>query len=562
MKFTCLSCGKSIEDRRSAARKYCSNSCVAIANSKKRERRKTSACEQCGKFFEHYLCEKGRFCSHSCYAIWRIGKPGPKSKGRDLFLVQCKYCGKTFEIIGSRVDKARYCSLGCAIKDRRKIPADARGFLSYFRISAAYRKWRQCIVRRDGNKSVFSGQTADLHVHHLVGLADIVRSIQLDWGRIANYNEFLSLMEANVKEMGNAITITGDEHRKLHKKEFIQSTNPNCAVVTGAQGQDGSYLLEFLLSKGYKVIGIIKARNGDAHDNIQHLLGNKNLILLDGDICDFGFILRVLWQYRPAEFYNLAAISFVPLSWEVPEMVLRVNCQAVIGILEAIRTVSPCTKFYQASTSEIYGNVEGNIFNEKTPMQPRSPYGTAKLGAFHFVKVSRESHGIFACNGILHNHESPRRPIDFVTRKITISVARIRLGLQESVSLGNLNAKRDWGFAGDYIQAMWLMLQQEVPDDFVIATGSAHSVREFVETAFKCIGMKISWKGSGLGETGVDEKGIVRVKIDSRFYRPAEVNHLCGDASKAKRILGWEPETSFEELVSRMVQMDLMREKK
>jgi GDPmannose 4,6-dehydratase len=314
-----------------------------------------------------------------------------------------------------------------------------------------------------------------------------------------------------------------------------------CALITGITGQDGSYLAEFLLSKGYRVIGMTRRSSTDAHERIESIL--ERIEIVSGDLLDQSSMTSVIAQTKPDEVYNLAAQSFVPTSWAQPVLTGEFTALGVTRIMEAIRHVNPRIKFYQASSSEMFGKVVEVPQSEKTPFYPRSPYGVAKAYG-HWITVNyRESYDMFAASGILFNHESPRRGKEFVTRKISDAVARIKFGLLDKLHLGNLEAQRDWGFAGDYIRAMWLMLQQEKPDDFVIATGRTHKVREFARLAFEAVDLNY-------------EDYVV---VDPSFYRPAEVEHLVGDPSKAKRVLGWEPEVSFEELVERMVRADLDR---
>ena len=313
------------------------------------------------------------------------------------------------------------------------------------------------------------------------------------------------------------------------------------AIVTGITGQDGSYLAELLLDKGYEVTGIVRRLSASNSWRIDHL--GDRITLRTADLLDQLSLVRVIQDVRPHEFYNLAAMSFVPASWDQPMLTGEFNSQGVTRVLEAIRQVDTGIKIYQASSSEMYGRVREVPQTELTPFYPRSPYGVSKVFA-HYITVNyRESYGIFAVSGILFNHESPRRGIEFVTRKVTDGVARIKLGLSDHVALGNLDACRDWGFAGDYVRAMWQMLQQDKADDYVIATGISHSVRQLVETAFR--------------HAGLDWEKYVR--IDPAFLRPAEVDHLIGDPSKARRVLGWEPTVTFEQLIAMMVDADLAR---
>ena len=313
------------------------------------------------------------------------------------------------------------------------------------------------------------------------------------------------------------------------------------ALITGVTGQDGSYLAELLLEQGYEVYGLTRRLSAANYWRIEHLL--DRITLLPGDLLDQLSLIRVLDRVRPHEFYNLAAMSFVPASWDQPMLTGEFNSQGVTRALEAVRHVDPSIRIYQASSSEMFGKVREVPQRESTPFYPRSPYGVSKVFA-HYITVNyRESYNLFAVSGILFNHESPRRGLEFVTRKVTDGVARIKLGLANSLSLGNLDAHRDWGFAGDYVRAMWLMLQQDQPDDYVISTGEAHSVKELVEIAF--------------GHAGLDWKQYV--KLDPALIRPAEVDHLIGDASKAKAELGWAPSVTFEGLVKMMVDADLAR---
>jgi GDPmannose 4,6-dehydratase len=313
------------------------------------------------------------------------------------------------------------------------------------------------------------------------------------------------------------------------------------ALITGITGQDGSYLAELLLEKGYDVVGTIRRSSAPNLWRIEHLL--DRVTLKPADLLDQLSLLRVIDEVRPAEIYNLAAMSFVPASWDQPMLTGEYNAQGVTRLLDAVRQVDTSIRIYQASSSEMFGKVREVPQSEKTPFYPRSPYGVSKVFA-HYITINyRESYNLFAVSGMLFNHESPRRGLEFVTRKVTDGVARIKLGMSNSLSIGNLDAHRDWGFAGDYVRAMWLMLQQAVPDDFVIATGVAHSVRELIEIAF--------------AHAGLDWQKYVRV--DPALLRPAEVEHLLGDASKAKAELGWTPSVSFKQLVEMMVDADLAR---
>lgn len=342
------------------------------------------------------------------------------------------------------------------------------------------------------------------------------------------------------------------------------------ALITGVTGQDGAYLAEFLLEKGYEVHGIKRRASSFNTDRIDHLYQDphekiRNFILHYGDLTDATNLIRILQQVQPDEVYNLAAQSHVAVSFESPEYTADTDALGTLRILEGIRLLGleKKTRFYQASTSELYGKVRETPQTETTPFYPRSPYAVAKLYAYWITVNYREAYGIYACNGILFNHESPMRGETFVTRKITRALARISLGLQESLYLGNLDAKRDWGHAKDYVRMQWMMLQQETPDDFVIATGKQYSVRDFVNAAARQLNIEILWQGKGVDEKGVDKKtGKMIVSVDPAYFRPTEVETLLGDPSKARNKLGWVPEISFERLVAEMVQHDLVVAKK
>ncbi len=319
------------------------------------------------------------------------------------------------------------------------------------------------------------------------------------------------------------------------------SSNRKTALITGITGQDGSYLAEFLLSQGYTVIGMVRRSSTVNFDRIAHLQDRPDLEIVQGDLLDQMSLIDILRDHQPDEVYNLAAQSFVPTSWRQPVLTGEFTALGVTRMLDAVRIVKPEIRFYQASSSEMFGKVLEVPQNEKTPFYPRSPYGVAKVYG-HWITVNyRESYDLFACSGILFNHESPRRGLEFVTHKVTHGAARIKLGLQDELRLGNLESQRDWGYAGDYVQAMWLMLQQDQPDDYVIATGETHSVRELCEAAFSCLGLNY-------------EDYVV---TDPKFYRPAEVDLLVGDANKAHTKLGWEPSVNFQQLVALMVEADL-----
>lgn len=335
------------------------------------------------------------------------------------------------------------------------------------------------------------------------------------------------------------------------------------ALITGITGQDGSYLAELLLSKGYEVHGVIRRSSSMNTQRIDHLLEEKSnedqaLFLHYGDLNDAGSLSKLIYQIQPCEVYNLGAQSHVKISFDIPEFTSDVNALGALRLLDAIKEVNPEIKFYQASSSELFGKVRETPQNERTPFYPRSPYAAAKLYAYWITVNYREAYGLYACNGILFNHESPRRGSNFVTRKITTGISNIVKGKQDKIVLGNLDAKRDWGFAGDYVEAMWLILQQKNPDDYVIATGETHTVREFCKLAFQNVGVDLSWQGKGLDEIGVDSAtGKELVSISSVNFRPSEVDLLLGDAKKAKEKLGWTPKVSFEALVKMMVESDL-----
>lgn len=335
------------------------------------------------------------------------------------------------------------------------------------------------------------------------------------------------------------------------------------ALITGITGQDGSYLTELLLEKGYEVHGIIRRSSNVNTQRIEHLLEDdsirdKKLFLHYGDLNDSGSLSRLLYKIQPSEVYNLAAQSDVKISFDIPEYTSDVNALGTLRLLGSIKEVDPSIKYYQASSSELFGKVRETPQTENTPFYPRSPYAAAKLYAYWITVNYREAYGMFACNGILFNHESPRRGPNFVTRKITRGISDILKGKQDMLILGNLDAKRDWGYAGDYVEAMWLILQQEKPDDYVVATGETHTVREFCELAFECVGIDIAWEGAGLNEIGVDSRtGKQLIGVSERYFRPSEVDLLLGNAKKAREKLGWSPKVSFKELVKIMVNADL-----
>jgi GDPmannose 4,6-dehydratase len=340
------------------------------------------------------------------------------------------------------------------------------------------------------------------------------------------------------------------------------SGSPRRALITGVTGQDGSYLAELLLEKGYDVWGIVRRSSTLRRERIDHLHrpgsgSGERFKLVYGDLADASSLFRIVEDVRPDEVYNLAAQSHVGVSFETPESTADVTGVGVARLLEALRALKPDARFYQASSSEMYGKVEETPQSETTRFHPRSPYAAAKVFAFELTRNYREAYGMYAVNGILFNHESPRRGENFVTRKITLAAAHIKTGAQQQLRLGNIDAKRDWGFAGDYVEGMWRILQADEPDDFVLATGETHTVREFVDLAFARVGLPLVWRGEGENEEGVDADGRVLVAVDPRYYRPAEVDLLLGDASHAQAVLGWEPRVDFRGLVDMMVDADL-----
>ena len=340
------------------------------------------------------------------------------------------------------------------------------------------------------------------------------------------------------------------------------------ALVSGITGQDGSFLAEVLLEKGYDVYGIIRRSSSFNTDRIDHLYQDPHekgtrLRLMYGDLNDSSSLNTILRQVQPDEIYNLGAQSHVRVSFDIPEYTAEVTGLGTVRLLEAIREIGMSPKFYQASSSELFGKVREVPQSEKTPFHPRSPYACAKAYAYHITVNYRESYGMFACNGILFNHESERRGETFVSRKITRAATRIKVGLQDKLYMGNLDARRDWGYARDYVEAMWMIMNAEEADDYVVATGETHSVREMVELAFAQVGRRIEWRGQGVDETGIDTKsGKTVVKIDPTYFRPTEVDLLVGDASKAREVLGWTPKRSFAELVAEMMASDLAEAKR
>lgn len=338
------------------------------------------------------------------------------------------------------------------------------------------------------------------------------------------------------------------------------------SLITGVTGQDGSYLAELLLDKGYEVHATMRRASTFNTERIEHIMDHERLHLHYGDVTDPSNVSRLIAEIQPDEIYNLAAQSHVAVSFEVPHYTANVDALGTLTILEAMRVHCPNAKFYQASTSELYGGMDYNknsegMYNENTPFHPRSPYGVAKLYGFWIIKNYRESYGLFACNGILFNHESERRGKTFVTRKVTTNLVQVKKGKRDVLKIGNLDAERDWGHAQEYINGMFLMLQQDKPEDFVLATGKSYKVRTFIEMTAKHLGWNIEWKGEGVDEKGYDKAtGKLLVEVDSKYFRPAEVDKLIGDPSKAKKILGWEAKIDLDELVKRMVKHDLENE--
>ncbi|MDD4901331.1 MAG: GDP-mannose 4,6-dehydratase [Patescibacteria group bacterium] len=336
---------------------------------------------------------------------------------------------------------------------------------------------------------------------------------------------------------------------------------PKKALITGITGQDGSYLADLLLEKGYQVYGLKRRSSWPNTYRVDHLsegFNQPSIQLAYADLADSSNLVRVINEIKPDEIYNLAAQSHVAVSFDVPEYTANTNALGPLRILETIRNLHLPARFYQASSSEMFGKVLATPQNETTPFNPQSPYGLSKVFAFYITKIFRDGYGIFASNGILFNHESPRRGLNFVTRKITLGLAQIKVGLRKTIALGNLDAKRDWGYSKDYVEAIWLILQHEKPDDFVIATGETHSVREFVVEAAKHLDMEIEWRGKGIEEKGIDRRtGKVIVEVNPIYFRPSEVEFLQGDSSKAQKILGWKPKTAFSDLAKMMVEADL-----
>lgn len=329
------------------------------------------------------------------------------------------------------------------------------------------------------------------------------------------------------------------------------------AFITGVSGQDGSYLTELLLQKKYEVYGLNRRKSNKVIKNLETIIDHPNFFLIEGDLLEEYRLAELIRDIQPDEVYNLAGMSYVPASWESPIVSCNINALGVLRLLDAIRLFSSHTRFYQASSSEMYGLVQETPQNEMTYLYPRSPYGCAKTFAHNITRNYRESYGLYACNGILFNHESERRGEEFITMKIAKAVVRIKVGLQHTLKVGNIYAKRDWGYAPDYVEAMHLMLQQKKPDDYVVSSGENHTVKEFIEYAFETVGIKLRWDGTGLDEVAFCEDDEIRVKIKKKYHRPAEVHELCGNNSKAKKMLGWKPKTTFKSLIRKMVHNEI-----
>ena len=336
----------------------------------------------------------------------------------------------------------------------------------------------------------------------------------------------------------------------------------NTVIITGVQGMDGSILTDKFLAKGYRVVGLDMWQPTGDYKNLDCAFENENFIFETGDITEKLWVESVVRKYRPDMLFHMAAISLVPESFKIPYRVFEVNTIGVLNFLEAIRMYSPHTRFYNAATSEMIGDNTEGLQNTDSHMLPNSPYAISKLASYHLVRAYRKSYGLFAVNGMLFNHEGSRRGATFVTRKITLGIADIVCGKREFISLGNLNSSRDWGLADNFCDAIILMLEADEPDDYTIATGETHTIREFVEEAFRCVNINITWEGEGLSEVGVDDDGVVRVRVNKKFYRPAEVHYLHGDYSKAKELLGWEPTTKFSDLVRLMIEADVNEKNK
>lgn len=410
-----------------------------------------------------------------------------------------------------------------------------------------YKEWRDTIFARDNYKSILSGLSGELQAHHKKSLSLILSDLKIKDPKMSSekYDDVIDAIK-NCKELwdtNNGVTLLKEEHKIIHMKKEIK----NNVVITGVQGQDGSYLAEHLLELGYNVIGITRRKSTEiSNENLKNVLSNKNFKLIYGSITDSSFINFLIQEYKPEKYFNLAAASHVGQSFIEPNDTFATNAGSVVIALDAIKRNSPHTRFYQASTSELYGglNCPETGYTEESPFHPRSPYGVAKLAA-HWATINfREAYGMFACAGILHNHESPRRGLDFVTRKVTNGVARIKAGLDTKIVMGNMDAYRDWGYAKDYVRMMNMMLDADVPQEYVIATGKVYSIEQLAETAFGLAGIK-NWKDY--------------IQTDEKFMRPSEVPYLLGNPEKARKELNWVPETSFYKLIELMLKEDLKR---
>jgi len=479
-------------------------------------------CKYCGNIFKTY--KKQIFCSYRCSVQNKLKRY--KSK--------CNYCNKILYIKtrAYKHNKHNFCNSECYKKF--KIENSSSSFNQLIRCSEKYQNFRKEL------------NVHDRILHHKVSLNTILKEVlekykfydKYDmWGKILNNNK---IWNKNNVELFNF----KKDHQKRHAKGS-DNMNDKLAIITGVQGQDGSYLAEFLLSKNYLVIGIARRKATDdkrVNFRIDHILDNPNFVLIKGDITDCSFINRIIFENKPAEFYNLAAMSFVQESFNTPQATYEIDGLAVLSILEAIKIYSPKTKLYQASTSELYGDNPNYPYDENSYFSPMSPYAIAKGSAHNFVKVYRDSYKLFVCSGIAFNHESERRGEEFVTQKIAQGVARIKNNIQKEIVLGNIESKRDWGHAEDYVKAMWMMLQLKTPQDFILATGEMHSIKDFLRSAFKYVGINNFEK---------------YIRIDKKYFRPNDVNKLIGNSTKAKNILKWNTEITFEKLVNRMVQYQL-----
>lgn len=432
-------------------------------------------------------------------------------------------------------------------KTKRKKYKSTQNINDLIRGLPEYNKWRESVFIRDKYKSVLSGLTGELQAHHKKSLSLILSDLNLKDIRMSseNFDDVIAAIKEHKElwDVNNGATLLKEEHKFIHMKKEIK----NNVIITGVQGQDGSYLAEYLLELGYNVIGVTRRKSTEVfNENLKNILNNKNFKLIYGSITDASFINFLIQEYKPEKYFNLAAASHVGQSFIEPNETFTTNANSVVLALDAIRRNSPETRFYQASTSELFGGIDCPTagYSETSPFHPRSPYGVAKLAA-HWATINfREAYGMFACAGILFNHESERRGLDFVTRKVTNGVARIMAGLDTKIVMGNIDAYRDWGYAKDYVKMMNLMLEADVPQEYVIATGKTYSIKNLLELSFSLVGID-NWEDY--------------VEFDERFMRPSEVPYLLGDPTKAEKELGWVPETSFEGLIKIMLDSDLKR---